>query len=72
MADRSIYCANCHRYLGIIRDAKLHKNIHHLCDNCNIKRIASDMGNNIGTNMGGRDKDFDFNDIFSELLKKGE
>jgi len=61
MADRSIYCANCHRYLGIIRDAKLHKNIHHLCDNCNIKRVTSDM-----MNKTGKPKDFNF----EEMLKR--
>jgi len=69
MADRSIYCTNCKRYLGVIRDAKLHKNIHHLCDNCNTMRIASDMGNKTGSRFVDGGEDFDFNDMFKGFRK---
>jgi hypothetical protein len=45
MADRKIYCSDkdCGIYLGEIRDATLRKNIHHLCDKCETKRLALKM-----------------------------
>lgn len=42
---RKIYCKPCSKYLGIIRDAKLHKEIVFLCKNCETKRLASDLAN---------------------------
>jgi hypothetical protein len=45
MADRKIYCADkdCQKYLGEIRDATLRMGIHHLCENCETKRLALKM-----------------------------
>ncbi len=45
MADRKIYCSDkdCGIYLGEIRDATLRKNIHHLCNKCETKRLALKM-----------------------------
>jgi len=70
MSDRSIYCTGCKRYLGIIRDAKLHKDIKYLCGVCEVKRIASDMANNIDDNTSRWDKDCSCNDMFRDLLRK--
>jgi len=42
---RRIHCAGCGKYLGEIRDATLRKGIVHLCDGCNMKRLASDLAN---------------------------
>ena len=43
MSDKIIYCTGCDRKVGIIKDAKLLKNLKYLCPNCEIKRLASDM-----------------------------
>lgn len=32
---RDIYCRQCHKFLGTIRDATLRKGIAHLCSDCN-------------------------------------
>lgn len=32
--DREIYCKECGAYLGVIRDAKLRKDLVVLCSNC--------------------------------------
>lgn len=40
---KKIYCAGCNTYLGIIRDAKLRKNIKFLCKNCETRRMALEM-----------------------------
>ena len=61
MADRQIYCSGCKRYLGLIRDANLRKNIHYLCDNCETKRLASDLAKKAKPN--------DFGDIFGGIFK---
>ncbi len=37
-------CIGCNIYLGEIHDARLHKDIKFLCVQCNMKRIASDLG----------------------------
>jgi len=44
---RKIYCKPCGKYLGIIRNATLHKEIVFLCKDCDIKRIASDLANKV-------------------------
>ena len=44
-----IYCKGCGKYLGVIRDATLHKEIVYLCPNCDTKRIASDLANKTKT-----------------------
>lgn len=36
-----IFCEECGLYMGVIRDATLRKGIFYICENCNIKRIAS-------------------------------
>ena len=59
---RKIYCKPCGKYLGTIRDAKLHKEIVFLCKDCDIKRIASDMVNK--TNKINRKNSLD--DIFGK------
>ena len=52
MPKRKIYCTACNRPLGEIRDAKLLIGIKHLCPNCDMKRVASDLANNnIYSNM---------------------
>ena len=59
---RKIYCKPCGKYLGIIRNATLHKEIVFLCKNCDTKRIASDMVNK--TNKINRKNSLD--DIFGK------
>jgi hypothetical protein len=34
MSDRDIHCHKCQTYLGVIRDAKLRKDIVHVCGPC--------------------------------------
>ena len=55
-----IYCVGCDKYMGEIRDASLRKVIHYLCDKCNTKRIASDMGKN--------NKKDDYSDYLKDLF----
>lgn len=43
MAGKEIYCTGCDKHLGIIRDAKLHKDIKFLCKNCETKRVALEL-----------------------------
>lgn len=38
MADRPINCAECSKDMGIIRDAKLRKDISYLCGKCETDR----------------------------------
>ena len=42
---KKIYCKSCGKYLGEIRDAKLYKKIVFLCDDCETKRLSSDLAN---------------------------
>lgn len=54
MSDRTINCAGCGAYLGIIRDARLMKGIVHLCPACEAKRAAAaDIDRFLG-GFGGR------------------
>ena len=62
MPERKIYCAGCDTYLGIIRDAKLRKDVKFLCENCEIKRVALEMQRK--TAGSGMDE------IFGALFKK--
>ena len=48
MSDKKIYCTECNSYLGIIRDAKLRKDIKFLCKNCETKRIALELQRKTG------------------------
>jgi glutaredoxin-related protein len=57
---RDIHCVDCGTYLGEIRDAKLKKNISHICSSC--------------TNMRKHHKtpdlqDTNFMSMFDEILK---
>jgi len=61
MPARRIYCKGCKKYLGEIRDATLMKGIVHLCNNCEIKRFASDLAQKTRGDVGSMDF---FNDIF--------
>jgi hypothetical protein len=45
--SRQIYCIKCKKYLGEIRDAKLHKEINYICKKCleneeRFERFAKD------------------------------
>jgi len=40
---KKIFCKGCPKYLGEIRDATLHRKIVFLCENCETKRLASDL-----------------------------
>lgn len=55
-----IYCVGCDKYMGEIRDGKLRKEIYFLCENCNLKRMASDMKNKGGNN---------YKNYYEDLLK---
>lgn len=59
-----VTCKVCGKYLGEIRDAKLHKKIVYLCDGCDTKRIASGLAKTTKSGLG-----FDVNDILSGLYK---
>jgi len=50
---RKIHCKPCGTHLGIIRDAKLHKDITYLCSKCETKRLASDWANKTKPNRYG-------------------
>ena len=63
MPVRKIFCT-CHKYLGEIRDATLHKSIFFLCSECNTKRIASDLAEKTRV-MGGRG--MDIGDLFKDM-----
>ena len=39
----NIRCKKCKRYLGEIRDARLHKDIVYLCKKCNTQREALEL-----------------------------
>lgn len=62
MPERKIYCAGCYAYLGVIRDAKLRKDVNFLCKNCETKRVALEMQRKSGAS--GMDE------IFGGLFKK--
>jgi protein-arginine kinase activator protein McsA len=34
MPDKDIHCYKCSKYLGVIRDAKLHKDMYYICGSC--------------------------------------
>jgi RNase P subunit RPR2 len=40
---KEVVCKKCNKYLGEIRDGRLHKDIVYLCKNCNIQREALEM-----------------------------
>lgn len=63
MPERKIYCTGCSTYLGVIRDAKLRKNVVFLCKNCEIKRIALEMQKKTKPSV-------DMGDLFRGVLKK--
>ena len=65
MAVKRIFCKGCGKYLGEIRDAKLRKGMVYLCQNCETKRIASDMAR---IKMRVRDPNREFMDIFGKTL----
>ncbi len=57
---RDIHCVDCGTYLGEIRDAKLKKNISHICSSCtNIRKQHRTPDS----------QDTDFMSMFSEILK---
>lgn len=62
MPGKKIYCAGCATYLGIIRDAKLRKDIKFLCKNCETKRISLEMQRKTGAS--------DMGDLFGGIFKK--
>jgi hypothetical protein len=58
MSDRDIHCHKCHVYLGVIRDAKLRKDIVHVCGTCS-------------TPPPKKETPPDFSDLlFGDLLRK--
>ena len=63
MAEKQIFCKGCGKYLGEIRDAKLRKGMVYLCQNCETKRLASDMARN---KMKAQDPVNDFMNIFGK------
>lgn len=48
MSGKEIFCAGCNKHLGVIRDAKLRKDIKFLCKNCETKRVALEMQRKTG------------------------
>lgn len=54
---KKLYCVGCGKYLGIIRDAKLRKNITHLCESCD--RIFQ---------LLKASKKSDYSDIFKDIF----
>jgi RNase P subunit RPR2 len=58
---KDIFCANCKKPLGTIRDARLRKGIKFLCPECNTKRIASDMA---------KKPDMELKDLFGGIFAK--
>jgi len=59
---KKVYCKPCGKYLGEIRDATLHKKIIFLCDDCETKRLASDMKNKTEPKMS-------YEDLFGGIFK---
>ena len=62
--SREIHCVKCGKYLGEIRDAKLRKNIHFICDDCNTRRLALELKETIGGGNTGYDPMDVMKDIF--------
>lgn len=61
-----IYCIGCMIYLGeILKGSKLKKGIQFLCENCDRKRIASDMKKRADVEKNSSD----FNNIFGGFFK---
>lgn len=58
---RKIFCSECKTYLGEIRDAKLKKDMAHLCAKCESARRL--MKTAMGT------KDNPLKDLFGDLFK---
>jgi len=52
MSERKIYCAGCNKPLGIIRDARLLKDLKFLCSACETKRLALEMQRKTKPSMG--------------------
>lgn len=65
--SKEISCSGCDRYLGVIRDAKLMKDISFLCRECEIKRSALEMKR---ADLLGSGIPSDVDDLFGGIFKK--
>lgn len=63
MPSKKIHCAGCNAYLGVIRDAKLRKDVKFLCKNCETKRITLEMQRKTRTSAS-------MESLFGGLFKK--
>lgn len=64
---RKIYCNECDKYVGEIRDATLMKGIKYLCPSCCSSNLKED---NYSSSMPKSDFNSIFNDIFKNKYKK--
>jgi len=67
MSVRKIKCQSCGLHLGEIRDAKLRKDIVHLCEDCERKRRAAHVY--VQQLRAEADEKKSITDMFSDWLK---
>lgn len=65
MTDRNIICIECNCNMGIIRDAKLRKDILYICNNCH-KQLHAII--TMKKNSDKKSPTSDFGDIFNDIL----
>jgi hypothetical protein len=65
MATRRIICSGCNTFLGEIWDAKLKKNMVHLCEVCEKKRVAA---NNYIRTVGRKNTNSPVSDLMDGLF----
>lgn len=59
--SKKLFCESCRKYLGEIRDAKLHKDIKYLCKSCNTQRESLEL-------MYKDQEDTSYTDIFDIMF----
>lgn len=50
---KKIFCNKCNKYLGVIRDGKLHKDIVYLCKKCNEPNETNTFFDKFFRELGG-------------------
>jgi DNA-directed RNA polymerase subunit RPC12/RpoP len=69
MAERKIYCKECGRYVGTIKDAKLMKGLGFVCPHCNTKSDTP-QSSWIDNMLKSVDSNGAFGEVFGDLFGK--